>query len=336
MKTKYIFLAIILILSTILTACGGKEEQQTSNDINGDIEEKGVLQVYTTIFPLMDFAKKIGGEHTEVKNLVPVGADAHSFEPTPKTMVDVSNADLYIYNGAGIEGFADAVVAVLKTGTVKIIKATEGIDLIGFDHDDEDDEDSGRENDEQGHEDDEEGHDDQYGEGDPHVWLDPIRSIELAENIKNALVELMPEAAADFESNFAVLKQQLEGLDEKFKAMVDEVSRDTIIVSHAGYGYWTDRYNIKQVGISGISPTNEPSIRQLTEIIEYAEAQNINYVMFEQNIPTNIAETVRSQVGAEDLRLHNLEVLVQDDIENNEDYFSLMEKNIEQIRIALQ
>ncbi|WNF37857.1 zinc ABC transporter substrate-binding protein [Bacillaceae bacterium IKA-2] len=399
MRIKFIFLAIMLVLTTFLAACGGKEEQESNNEVNGDIEEKEVLQVYTTIFPLMDFTKKIGGEYVEVKNIVPVGADAHSFEPTPQTMVDVSNAHLYIYNGAGIEGFADSVSEVLKSGSVKILKASEGIDLIEFSHgidehghdehgheedehghdehgheedehghdehgheedehghdehgheeDEHGHDEHGHEedehgHDEHGHEEDEHGHDEHgheedehdHGEEDPHVWLDPIRSIELAENIKNTLVELMPEAADDFESNFADLKQQLEKLDEKFNAMVAEVSKDTIIVSHAGFGYWTDRYNIKQIGISGISPTNEPSIRQLTEIIEYAEAQGINHIMFEQNIPTNISETVRSQVGAEALWLHNLEVLVQDDIDNNEDYFSLMERNIEALQIALQ
>lgn len=336
MKIKFSILAFMLVLSTFLVACGGKGEQQTySEEETEKTEEKEVIQVYTTIFPLMDFTKKIGGERVDVKNLVPVGADAHSFEPTSKTMVAVSNADLYIYNGLGIEGFADAVAEVLKSGTVKVLKASEGIALNDFDHEneaeghDDTDEDLGDEHEEEDHE-------DQHGEEDPHVWLDPIRSIELAENVKNALVELMPDATEEFESNFIALKQQLEGLDDKFKAMVAEVSRDTIIVSHAGYGYWTDRYNIKQVAISGISPTNEPSIRQLTEIIEYAKAQDINFILFEQNIPTNIAETVRSQVGAEDLWLNNLEGLVQDDVASNEDYFSLMERNIEALRIALQ
>lgn len=342
MKIKFILLAIMLVLSTFLVACGGKvEETPKDTEVNGDLEEKEILQVYTTIYPLMDFTKKIGGEHVAVTNIVPAGADAHSFEPTPKTMVDVSNADLYIYNGSGIEGFADAAAEVLKSGTVKILKASEGIDLIAVEYGNEED---GHENDEDGHDEDQEknaedhGDEDheQNGEEDPHVWLDPIRSIELAENIKNALVELMPDAEGEFESNFAILKQQLEALDEKFKVMAAETSRDTMIVSHAGYQYWTDRYGIKQVGIAGISPTNEPSIKQMTEVIEFAKKHEINYIIFEQNIPTNITETVRLQVGAEALLLHNLEAINQDDIDNNEDYFSLMEKNIETLRTALQ
>lgn len=354
MKNKSIIFAIMLVLSTFLAACGAKEEEQPNTTVEPEVEEKEVLQVYTTIFPLMDFAKKIGGEFVEVKSIVPVGADAHTFEPSPKTMVDVSNAHLYIYNGAGIEGFADAAAEVLKTGNVKILMASEGIDLIASDHDHEDHgnshDDHGNDHDDHGHDHDDHGEDldehgdededhhghEHQGEGDPHVWLDPIRSIQVAENIKNSLVELLPEASEHFESNFLTLKGQLEGLDLRFKEMVQEVSNNTIVVSHAGYGYWTERYGIQQVGISGISPTNEPSIRQIKSVIEFVEHHNIGYIMFEQNIPTSIAETVRSQVGAEALWLHNLEALVQEDVNNNEDYFSLMERNIETLRTALQ
>ncbi|OIJ20333.1 ABC transporter substrate-binding protein [Anaerobacillus alkalidiazotrophicus] len=375
MKIKSSLFAIMLVLSTFLVACGANQEQPEES-AEENIEVVGeVLQVYTTIFPLMDFAEKIGGEFVEVKSIVPVGADAHTFEPTAKTMVDVSNADLYIYNGAGIEGFADAAAEVLKTGSVKILRAVDGIDLIDFDHDhdhnheeedhshdhghgheeedhshdhdhgheEEDhshDHDHGHEEEDHSHDHDqsheEEDHGHSHGEEDPHVWLDPIRSIQLAENIKNALVELMPEAADEFESNFKILTEQFETLDQKFKAMLTEISKDTIIVSHAGYGYWTDRYGIRQIGVSGISPTNEPSIRQVQDVIEYAEENNIGFILFEQNIPTNIAEAVRSQVGAEALWIHNLEALVQEDVDNNEDYFSLMERNIEVLKTALQ
>ncbi len=361
MKRIAIVWAIIILLSIFLGACQSKGEE-TKNDT--EVEKGQLLQVYTTIFPLMDFTKKIGGSYVEVKSLIPVGADAHSFEPTPKTMVEVSNADLFIYNGAGIEGFADAAVEVLKTGNVKILRASDGIDLINYDEEDghehndvkdahEHDNVHGQEEDnhadehsqeehghDDGHDHDSEKHEDEdhheHGEQDPHVWLDPIRSIQMAENIKNALVQLLPEGADEFEANFITLKGQLEALDETFKATLQDVNKDTIVVSHAGYGYWTDRYGIKQVGISGISPTNEPSIRQLQEVIELMQEKNLRHVLFEQNIPTAIAETVRSQVKAEALWLHNLESLTQADITKNEDYFSLMERNIETLRIALQ
>ncbi len=128
---------------------------------------------------------------------------------------------------------------------------------------------------------------------DPHVWLDPFLSISLAESIKDTLIELMPEQEETFTANFEQLKADLEDIDVEFQAMVDAAEKDTFLVSHAGYGYWEERYGLKQVGITGLSPTNEPSQRQLQDIIEFANEYGVNYVMFEQNISTKVAEMVK-------------------------------------------
>lgn len=320
-----------------LVGCGGNEN--SSESVEPFVEKEGPLEVYTTIFPLFDFTKRIGGEFVNVTSLIPVGADTHTYEPTSKTMVEVSNSDLYIYNGVGIEGFANKIEKVLRKENVKILEASHGIELIAFDDD----------HDHHGHffstvknkvlgffgfdvEDDHHHH----GEEDPHVWLDPIRAIEVARNIKEALIELKPSQKDEFEANFLLLEADLIALDELYQNTLSNLKRDTFVVSHAGYGYWTDRYGVKQVGISGVSPTNEPSIKQIQDIIDFITETNINYIIFEQNIPTNIAESVREQVGAEILWLHNLEALVQDDVTNNEDYFSLMVRNLETLKIALQ
>ncbi|WP_184663487.1 metal ABC transporter solute-binding protein, Zn/Mn family [Texcoconibacillus texcoconensis] len=403
MKRKSYLLSVVLASSVALAACGEGETQEDVSQSDGGEASNGEdlepINVYTTLFAIENFAEKIGGEYVDVENIVPVGADAHTFDPTPQDMIDVADGDLFLYNGAGFEGFEEQIEDVLVGENVEIVKAAEGIDLIDYshdhDHDDDhghdddghsheeddhghDDDGHGHEEDEHGHEEDEHGHDDNghsheedehghddnghsheeddhghddnghsheeddhghdhdHGDEDPHIWLDPIRSIEMAENIKHALVDLQPEAEETFVANFEELKTDLEGLDTAFQDMMEEAEQDKIIVSHAGYGYWEDRYGIHQVGIAGLSPNNEPSIQQVQDVIDLAEDEGIGYVMFEQNIPTNIAETVREQVGAEDLWLHNLEALTDEDVENGEDYFSLMENNLEVLRTALQ
>ncbi len=343
-------------MSVFLVACGEEQDDTERDQTYGEEaneESADPLHVYTTLFPLEDFANRIGGEHVEVENIIPPGTDAHTFEPTAQKMISVAEGDLFVYNGAGFEGFADMIDDVLDGENVEILEAVNGIDLIDFDH--EHSHDHSHEEDEHGHdeghdhshEEDEHGHDEghdhgheedehDHGDKDPHVWLDPIRAIDLAENIKEALVELRPEGKENFEENFEDLKAELEILDEEFQEMADNKGQDTIIVSHAGYGYWDERYGIHQIGIAGLSPSNEPSIQQVQEAIEFAEENNINYVMFEQNIPTKVAETVREQIGAEDLWLHNLEALTEEDSEKDEDYFSLMRRNIDMLHSALQ
>ncbi|WP_062048246.1 metal ABC transporter solute-binding protein, Zn/Mn family [Bacillus sp. JCM 19034] len=370
MKPTYYLLALILVFSSFLAACGGTEEEpeEVVTDDDSHVEETiEPLEVFTTIFPLEDFANKIGGEFVEVTNLVPVGADAHTFEPTPREMIDVAEGDVFIYNGAGLEGFADALIETLEGEDILIVQASTGIDLIDFDdhghehdhdgddhdhgheHDhDGDDHDHGHEHDhdgddhDHGHEHDHDGDDHDHGhhhhhhDEDPHVWLDPILAITLAENVKDALVELMPEQEDLFTNNFDSLKEELEQIDAEFQEMVDAASKNTFIVSHAGYGYWKERYGLEQIGISGISPTQEPSQREIEDIISHAEENELKHIMFEQSIPTQIAEVVKDEVGAEALYLHNLEALVQEDVDNNEDYLSLMRRNIEALETALQ
>ena len=88
-----------------------------------------------------------------------------------------------------------------------------------------------------------------HGDNDPHIWLDPILSITIAENIKNALVDLNPEGTETFEANFQQLKAQFEDLDQSFTNIVSKSDKKEILVSHAAYGYWEKRYGIKQISV---------------------------------------------------------------------------------------
>jgi zinc transport system substrate-binding protein len=342
-KFKFQLFALILVLGSFLSACNTNEEGEAAEGgtTEGNEESVETLQVYTTLFPLEDFTRKIGGEHIEVTNLIPPGSDAHTFEPTTKTMTEVAESDAFIYNGTGIEGFAEAIIGAVENEDVKVVEAGKGIELIDFEgHGHEEDEhaheEENHEEDEDAHAHEEDEHDHEHGDKDPHVWLDPALSIQLAENIKDALVELKPDAEEDFEANFAALKKDLEELDLEFKEMVDESSKNTFIVSHAAYGYWENRYDLEQVGVSGLSPTNEPSQKQLQEIIEFAEEHEVSHIIFESNVQSNVADVVKNQIGAESLVLNNLESITDEDISNDEDYFSLMRKNIQTLRTALK
>ncbi|WP_394237338.1 metal ABC transporter solute-binding protein, Zn/Mn family [Niallia oryzisoli] len=310
------YLSLIVFLVVILGGCS-----QSSSENDKSLEaKKETIQVYTTIFPIQDFSEKIGGKFVQVENIVPTGTEAHSFEPTTKTMIKIAEGDAFIYLGTGIEGFTDAVINAIKNEDTRIVKASEGISLIK----------SSEPSEEAGNAGDEE------GDYDPHVWLDPERSIQLAKNIKNALVEIKPDQKEYFEENYNRLKEELEELDLSFKTMVENSPNNTFIVAHSAYGYWEDAYGLNQIGISGLSPSDEPSQKSLMEIIKIAETSNINYVLFEQNVENRVAEVIKEEIGADTLTLHNLESLNEEDIRNNEDYISIMKKNIETIKQVLK
>ncbi|MFC7322855.1 metal ABC transporter solute-binding protein, Zn/Mn family [Halobacillus campisalis] len=349
---------LILIIFLVLGACS----EQTSEESSSDNEEK--LKINTTVYPLQFFTQQIAGDAAEVNTILPPGTDAHSYEPTTKEMVEMAEADAFIYNGAGLETYAEKIADSIDSEDVKILEAANGIDLEGsghsHDHEKEghseeeshDHEEEGH-SEEESHDHEEEGHSEEdhaheedssgeenheghnHGEEDPHVWLDPIRSIEMAENVKNMLVELEPDSKEQFNENFEQLKTELESLDKEFHEQIESKEKKEIIVSHSAYGYWEQAYGIEQIAVSGLSPTNEPSQKDLEEIISKSQEHDLNHVLFEQNITPKVSEVVQNEIGAEALRIHNLSVLTESDIEDEEDYFTLMERNLEVLDEAL-
>jgi len=338
MKKTAFILSLFMVIAAFLSGCGQDAANQEKND--------DLLQVYTTVYPLQFFAQQIGGEYVNVETIYPPGADEHTFEPSQKDMMALADADLFFYIGLGLEGFVDKASKTLKNEDVKMVPVGESLHL---DENDEHQDDAHNEDgsSEEGH--DEEGHDEEehaeeehadedghgHGDFDPHVWLDPIYANELALAIKEQLAEQMPEQKDTFEQNYTELTATLKDLDKEFSEVIGSAKRNEILVSHSAFSYWEDRYGIQQISISGQSTTNEPSQKELQKLISHAKEEKIKYVLNEQNFNSKLAKMVQEEIGAKSLTLHNLSVLTDEDIENNETYFTLMEKNIATLGKAL-
>ncbi|NYF25523.1 metal ABC transporter solute-binding protein, Zn/Mn family [Sporosarcina sp. JAI121] len=315
-----IFSAIIIML---LSACNNNEVPQKKAETGTDNEK---LSVYTTVYPLQYFTERIGGDQVNVKSIYPAGSDEHTFDPTQKDMMALADSDLFFYVGLGLEGFVDNAKKTLKNEHVKMVATAEDIpeEMLEEGHDDHEGHDS-----DEGHE----GHN--HGSLDPHVWISPVLSAELATSIKEELIEAKPEMKDEFEKNFKQLLVEIAELDGKFQEMAANAPSKTFFVSHASFGYIANAYGLKQVAIAGLNSQSEPSQKQLAIIVKEAKEQDVHYVLFEQNVSSKLTEVVRKEIGAESLMLHNLGVLTVEDVKNNETYFSLMERNIETLKKAL-
>jgi len=337
---KSLFLISTALLFVLLAACSDSGSQESS--------ENGKMKIYTTIYPIQYFAERIGGDQVEVESVIPAGSDAHSFEPTSNQMVDIAKADAFLYSSDELETYAKTIADAVGDEDVKIAQLADGINLLPFDEEhehshgeateeehDHSHEEATEEEHDHSEESAEEAHHHDHGSIDPHYWLDPERAKQMAENMKNTLVELDPDNETTYEDNYKAVAEELDELDQKFQQAVEGKENKKIIVSHAAYGYWEDRYGIEQIAITGLSPTNEPSQQELEEIIHTAEDNKLNYVLFEQNISPKVATIVQDEIGADVLRIHNLETITEDEIDAGEDYFSLMNKNIETLEQAL-
>ncbi|ARF16844.1 metal ABC transporter solute-binding protein, Zn/Mn family [Sporosarcina ureae] len=348
--SKWFLATLSVIVLSLLTACGNKE--QVKENVKEKVEPESsedILSVYTTAYPLQYFTERIGGDTVDVHSIYPPGADEHTFTPTQNDMMALADSDLFFYIGLGLEGFVEGAEETMKSEHVKMIAVADNIskELLGNVNDDvvhdlhdeaEEVHDSHEEAEEvhDEHNEAEEAHDDhEHGEFDPHVWISPILSIELATTIKDSLIEASPEKKDTFEQNFETLKKDLLELDQKFKDMASNAPIKTFFVSHAAFGYIADTYGLKQVAVAGLNSQSEPSQKQLASLVEYAKTQDLKYVLFEQNVSSKLTDVIRKEIGADSLMLHNLGVLTTKDLDNKEDYFSLMEYNIETLSKAL-
>lgn len=324
-------LIILSAIALLLGACNSESVNSNSS------QKENVLTIYTSIYPLKDFTEKIGGDFVHVESIIPAGADSHTYEPISKEIIEIAKADAFIYNGFGIEAFAETIKDAIGNESIYIVEASRGVETIEHNHEEHDhgeanEDDENREDDE--HKEQEHSHN--HGDTDPHIWLDPYRAITLAENIKEALIELKPEEKDTFEQNYETLKANLEELDSQFHTLVNSKHNPEMIVSHAAYGYWEESYGIKQIPIAGLSPSEEPSQSELKELVQLAKEHDISYIIFEYNVTPSVTEIIREEINAEAMYLHNLETLTSDDIENEEDYFSLMKANLETLDEVLQ
>lgn len=321
-KGKLAILTLTFIFTVILNGCG-PENKTNSADTKSD----GKISVYTTVFPLADFTKKIGGDYVDVQSIYPPGVDEHSYEPTQKEIIDMANGDLFFAIGYNLEGFVKKAQPILKEEGVKVVPVGEQVHLATHENDNV-------HSDHAEHSEDEE-HGLDHGGVDPHIWLDPVYSIELANAIKENLIEKMPEQKETFEKNFESLKTQLEQLNKQFTEVANQAKVKKFIVSHAAYGYWEERYGLEQLNISGISTSQEPTQKQLMAIVDEVKANQLKYILVEQNVHNKLVDVIQSETNISTLPIHNLSVLTENDLKHGEDYFSLMEKNLETLKTAL-
>ena len=322
---KFFLLNIVAVLALITAACGDTNTTTKTNNSKA-------LTVYTTVYPLTYFTQRIGGENVQVKSIYPAGSNEHTFEPTQKDMMALADADLFFYIGLGLEGFVDNAKKTLANEDLTMIATADAVSdeemAVSEVHEDDHAEEEGHEG-HGGHED----HD--HGKIDPHLWISPQLSVHLAASIKDSLIEKDPDNKETYTKNYDVLVNDLKQLDSDYKEMANASNNKTFFVSHAAFGYLAGTYGLEQVAIAGLNSQDEPSQKELTELVKIAKSMKINTILFEQNISSNLTKVIQNEIGAEALTMHNLGVLTPQDIDQNEDYFTLMEQNLETLSKAL-
>lgn len=304
---KFKNILLILFALLIFTSCS------SDNNADDNTDNNNRLNIYTSFYPVYDFTSKIGGDKISVKNIVPTGTEPHDWEPTPKDMQSIAEADMLIYNGLGMEQWVEKVTSAVGNDNLKLVEASNGVELITVGDNSQTD----------------------YYDTDPHIWTSIRNAVIEMENIKNALCEADSENSDYYEENFNKYKSEFEALDKEFEDFVSNCSKKDIIVAHDAFSYLCRDYGLNQIAINGLSAESEPEPSKMAEIVDFAKNNNIKIIFYEELISPKAAQTIANEIGAETTALNPLEGLSESEEANGDDYLSVMKKNLEAIKKAL-
>ncbi len=293
-----------------LTGCGGTPAAATG--VQGEV----ALDVVAAFYPLQFVAERVAGERATVTGLTAPGAEPHDLELSAADVASLGRADLLVHQG-GFQPAVDDAVDSEGGDNAMDVAADADLDLTHVEQHEGESEPGGEE----------------HAEGevtDPHFWLDPTRLAGVADAVSARLAELDPEGEQAYAANAEQLTQELTALDAEFEESLAGCADRTLVTSHEAFGYLADRYGFEQLGISGLSPDEDPEPGRLAEVADFVRDNDVSTIYFETLVSPAVAETVAAETGARTAVLDPLEGLTEESAGG--DYLGVQRANLEALR----
>jgi zinc transport system substrate-binding protein len=272
----------------------------------------GKVDVAAAFYPVAFAAQQVGGKRVDVTNLTPVGAEPHDLELTSDQVDQLLDAKVAFVLGSGFQPAVEDAAARRDDATVELLPKV--VDTQGGKIAEEGEE----------------------GGVDPHVWLDPVLMSQLVGEVERGLAEADPKGAATYERNARALQDKLAELDARYRQRLTGCARDLLVTSHDAFGYLAARYGLRQEGVAGLSPDDEPDAARLGDLAQLARDEGVTTVFTEETVSPRIARTLAREAGG--LRtqvLSPLESLTKKQRDAKANYFTLMDANLDKIANAL-
>ncbi len=295
-------LSLLLLAALLLFGCAQPGETPPGND--------GKLKVVASFYPMYDFAKNIGGERVDVSIIMPPGVSPHEFEPSPSAIRRLAEADVFIYNGAGMEPWVPNLLHGVGNTKLLAVDSSGNVELIKPQNQG----DSGT---------------------DPHVWLDPVLVKKQVANIRDAFAQADPAGKDYYSANAAAYDAKLDSLDASIRLAFSSCKKTDILITHATLGYFCKEYGCTQIPIEGVSEEGEPSPAELVKIVEQAKAKKVTAVFFESLISPKSAQTIANEINGQVLAFNTVHGVTPEEEARGENYLSLMEENLVNIKKGL-
>jgi zinc transport system substrate-binding protein len=249
-------------------------------------------KVVASFYPLAFAAEQVGGETVSVENLTRPGAEPHDLEVSPSDVSKIKSADLVLLLG---HGFQPQLEDAAGSGPeVVALLDTPALDL--------------------------------HPDGDPHVWLDPIRYMKIVDRI--GVVLRRPAAVSR-------LLARLRKLDNDYRRGLADCARRDIVTSHEAFAYLAERYGLNQIAVTGLNPEAEPTPQGLQQTVDVVRASDATTVYFERLVSPRLAETVARETGTKTAVLDPIEGITDTERKQGADYFTLMRANLRALQAGL-
>ncbi|GAB4482949.1 MAG: metal ABC transporter substrate-binding protein [Thermodesulfovibrionales bacterium] len=289
-------LVALLCLSLLGAGCSGD---------TGGARRAGRLQVVATIFPLAEFARNIAGDRADVFLLLPAGVEPHAYEPTPRDMTRVREADLFLSVGSTMEPWA---AGLLKDRRQDRPSIAAGSAVKG-----------------------------NPGAVDPHLWLDFSYAEQMLAAVLDGFIRLDPSSADFYRRNADAYRGKLRDLDARFRSALSGCRKKTIVSGgHAAFGHLARRYGLGYVTAYGQSPNADPSPRELARISALIRKDGLKFIFHEELLEPRISRTLAQETGAELLLLHAGHNLSREELDSGATFIGIMQQNLANLEKGLE
>ena len=308
--------AIVIVIGIII----GVGENSKNNSSNSNVK----YNVVASNFASYDFLRAIIGDNKEIELtfLIGPGKDAHSYDPTAQDLITIKNANLFVYIGGEMEQWADKVLESLEADKTKKICISDFVDTI-------------EEKNVDGTEVEEE---EKKGSFDEHIWTSPENAIKMINALEQAMEEIDSENSNTYKENADKYITQIKEVDSKIQNIVDNKVRERLIFADKmPMQYFIEYYNLKvSAAFNGCSTDTEPSAKTIAYLEDKVRKENIPVILYIELNPGKVAKTIANETGAEAMQIQTLHNISLDDFKNGETWVSLMTRNIDVLKKALQ
>jgi zinc/manganese transport system substrate-binding protein len=292
--------ALALFSSSLLVVagCSATEQEERLEAPSSDQAAAPALEgpsvvVTTTILGSVvgDILTCAVGSDASMTVVMPIGADPHDFQPSSEQVAAMSNAELVVANGLFLEEGLVAVLESLETDGVNVLHVAERVDPLAFAEDHSDD---------HGHDHSDEPADEhEHGDFDPHFWLDMERMALAAEIVGKELASAT--GVSDYEGCGANVATDIRSAEAAVIAALQVIPEESriLVTDHDAFGYFADRYDFHVAGvvIPGGSTLADPSSRELAELVEVIERENVPAIFGNTATSSDVVTSLAAEIG---------------------------------------